>query len=144
MRAMHPNRLRFSIFSDQNPFMQLVKAMAAEARARRRPVAADNPFLAWEKAASDWITTCLQSWGEVRDAMIEAAFLNAYGSPLLQAIVASTPSRMQFRAGSDVTSRGRSRRPSFMTSSNSASRSGSGRRRAASVGLHPLDQRVCR
>jgi hypothetical protein len=87
MRAMHPNRLRFSVFSDQNPLMQPVKAMAAEARARRRPVGADNPFLACEKAASGWITTCLKSWGEVRDAMTEAAFLNAYGSPLLQAMV---------------------------------------------------------
>jgi hypothetical protein len=86
-RALHSNRLRFGIFSDQNPFMQPVKAVAAEARARRRPVGADNPFLAWEKAASDWITTCLQSWGEVRDAMTEAAFLTVYGSPLLQATV---------------------------------------------------------
>jgi hypothetical protein len=85
MRAMHPNRLRFSIFSDQNPLMQPVKAMAADAKARRRPVSAENPFLAWEKAASDWIRTCLQSWGEVRDAMTEAMFLNTYGSPLLQA-----------------------------------------------------------
>jgi uncharacterized protein DUF3141 len=87
MRAMHPNRLRFSIFSDQNPLMRPVKALAAEAKARRRPVSGDNPFLAWEKAASDWITTSLQSWGAVRDAMTEAAFLTAYGSPLLQAMV---------------------------------------------------------
>ncbi|HZZ21237.1 MAG TPA: DUF3141 domain-containing protein, partial [Roseiarcus sp.] len=85
MRAMHPNRLRFSIFSDQNPLMRPVKAMAAEAKARRRPVSADNPFLAWEKAASDWTRICLQSWGEVRDAMTEATFSNTYGSPLLQA-----------------------------------------------------------
>jgi hypothetical protein len=104
MRAMHPNRLRFSIFSDQNPLMQSVKAMAAEARARRRPVGADNPFLAWEKAASDWITTCLQSWGEVRDAMTQAAFLNAYGSPLLQAMVGlnADPNVVSRRIGRDL------------------------------------------
>ena len=28
MRAMHPNRLRFAMFSDANPFMQPVKALA--------------------------------------------------------------------------------------------------------------------
>jgi hypothetical protein len=104
MRAMHPNRLRFSIFSDQNPLMQPVKAMAAEARARRRPVSADNPFLACEKAASDWITTCLRSWGEVRDAMTEAAFLNTYGSPLLQAMVGlnAVPNAVPHRIGREL------------------------------------------
>ena len=48
---------------------------------------ADNPLLAIEKAASSWITTWLQSWGDVRDSMTEALFLNTYGSPLLQAMV---------------------------------------------------------
>jgi hypothetical protein len=104
MRAAHPNRLRFSVFSDQNPLMQPVKAMAAEARARRRPVSADNPFLAWEKTASQWITTSLQSWGELRDAMTEAAFLNAYGSPLLQAMVGlnAEPNAVTRRIGRDL------------------------------------------
>jgi hypothetical protein len=104
MRAAHPNRLRFSVFSDQNPLMQPVKAMAAEVKARRRPVSADNPFLAWEKAASHWITTSLQSWGELRDVMTEAAFLNAYGSPLLQAIVGlnAEPNAVPRRIGRDL------------------------------------------
>jgi hypothetical protein len=64
-----------------------VKAIAAEARLNRKPVSPDNPFLALEKEASNWITTCLESMGEVRDAMTEAAFLNVYGSPLMQAVV---------------------------------------------------------
>jgi hypothetical protein len=50
-------------------------------------VSAHNPFLAWEKAGSDWITTCLESWGQIRDATTEAMFLNTYGSPLMQAMV---------------------------------------------------------
>jgi hypothetical protein len=104
MRAAHPNRLRFSVFSDQNPLMQPVKAMAAEARGRRRPVSADNPFLAWEKAVSHWITTSLQSWGEVRDTLTEAAFLNAYGSPLLQTMVGlnAEPNAVTRRIGRDI------------------------------------------
>ena len=40
MRALHPNRLRFAMFSDQNPFMQPVKAVAESVRAARQPVSA--------------------------------------------------------------------------------------------------------
>jgi len=87
MLEMHPNRIRFEAFSDENPFMAALKPFAEWARAHRTPVSPDNPFLAMEKAASGWITTSLQSWGEMRDAMTEAFFLNAYGSPLLQAMV---------------------------------------------------------
>ena len=60
MRAMHPHRLRFGLFSDQNPFMQPIKPLAEMVRANRRPVSEDNPLLAMEKAASSWITTCLR------------------------------------------------------------------------------------
>ena len=84
-RAMHPNRLRFGVFSDRNPLMQPVKAMAEVVRTARQPVSADNPFLAMERATSSWITTCLQSFGELRDTMTETVFLNTYGSPLVQA-----------------------------------------------------------
>jgi hypothetical protein len=87
MRAAHPNRVRFAMFSDRNPFMQPVKAVAEVARAKRQPVSADNPLLAMEQAAATWITTCLQSFGEFRDAMTEMIFLNTYGSPWLQALV---------------------------------------------------------
>ena len=45
-RKMHPNRVRFAIFSDENPAMQLVKALAEQARKDRQPVAEDNPFAA--------------------------------------------------------------------------------------------------
>ena len=86
-RKMHPNRLRFAMFSDQNPLMQPVKSTAEQVRAGRQPVSADNPFLAMEHAASSWITTCLQSFGELRDMMTEAMFLNIYGSPILKAMV---------------------------------------------------------
>ena len=60
---MHPHRLRFGIFSDQNPFMRPVKALAERVRANRKPVSPDNPLLAMEKAASSWITTWLAELG---------------------------------------------------------------------------------
>ena len=44
LRAMHPNRLRFAMFSDENPLMQPVKALAENVRASRQPVSPDNPL----------------------------------------------------------------------------------------------------
>jgi pimeloyl-ACP methyl ester carboxylesterase len=87
LRATHPNRLRFAMFSDRNPAMQPVQALAASVRAARRPVSEDNPLLAIENTMSSWVTAYLQTIGEFRDAMTEAMFLNTYGSPLLQALV---------------------------------------------------------
>ncbi len=87
LRATHPNRLRFGAFSDRNPFMQPVKMMADIIRATRQPVSLDNPLLAAERAMSSWITSCLQTMGEFRDAMTETIFLNTYGSPFLQALL---------------------------------------------------------
>jgi hypothetical protein len=86
-RAAHPNRLRFAAFSDQNPLMQPVKAIAESVRAARKPASADNPLLAMEHAASSWVSTWLQAVGDWRDAMTEAVFLTTYGSPWLQAVV---------------------------------------------------------
>jgi pimeloyl-ACP methyl ester carboxylesterase len=86
-RATHPNRLRFEMFSDKNPLMQPVQALAKSVASARRPVSEDNPLLAMERATSSWITTCLQAFGDYRDTMTEAVFLSTYGSPWLQAMV---------------------------------------------------------
>jgi hypothetical protein len=75
------------MFSDKNPMMQPVKALAEQVRADRKPVAPDNPLLTLEHVASTWITTWWESYRLARDAMTEATFLGAYGSPLLQAMV---------------------------------------------------------
>lgn len=87
LRAMHPNRIRFGMFSDDNPAMRSVPALAARAKAERQPVSGDNPFLAMERAMSSWITAAWQNFGTLHDSMSEALFLNVYGSPVLQALV---------------------------------------------------------
>ncbi|HUM09943.1 MAG TPA: DUF3141 domain-containing protein [Myxococcaceae bacterium] len=87
LRELHPSRVRFAIFSDRNPWMWPVKALAEQARAARKPVAPGNPLLALEKAASSWIASSLESFGAARDAMTETLFLGVYGSPVLQALV---------------------------------------------------------
>ncbi|MBV8096312.1 MAG: DUF3141 domain-containing protein [Acetobacteraceae bacterium] len=87
LRQMHPDRLRFSLFSDRNPFMADIGKLAESVRRDRHPVAQNNPLLAAERLASNWIETSLKLWGEARDSFVEQFFLTAYGSPLLQSLV---------------------------------------------------------
>lgn len=91
VREAHPNRVRFAMFSDENPLMGPVKQLADTARASRKPVRQDNPWLSAERLASSWITTSLQTFGDMRDAASEMIFLGTYGSPLLQALVGLGP-----------------------------------------------------
>ncbi|MBV8615830.1 MAG: DUF3141 domain-containing protein [Acetobacteraceae bacterium] len=91
LRRTHPNRVRFSLFSDQNPMMQPVKQLADSVRDSRQPVSPDNSLLAVEQAVSSGIAAWLKAWGDWRDMMTEAFFLNTYGSPLLQAMVGLGP-----------------------------------------------------
>jgi hypothetical protein len=87
MRDLHPNRLRFAMFSDRNPAMLPIKALAEQVRAARKPVATNNLLRSLEEATSAWMTACWENYRVVRDAMTEAAFLGTYGSPVLQAMV---------------------------------------------------------
>jgi hypothetical protein len=87
MRSSHPNRLRFGMFADENPFMRPVADWAETVRGNRRPASPDNPFLAFERMASDMIISGLEMWGQARDAATEAFFFNTYGSPIVQAMV---------------------------------------------------------
>lgn len=86
-RQVHPNRLRFEAFSDRNPLMRPVEALASMIRADRHQAQEDNPFTALEHRMSDWIVHSLDAWTTARDAMQESIFLNTYGSPWLQAMV---------------------------------------------------------
>jgi len=86
-RLAHPSRMRFAAFSDRNPLMAPVKALAEQARADRKPVSPDNPLLAMEQIASSWMSAWLDSYRIVRDAATETMFLTTYGSPVLQAAV---------------------------------------------------------
>jgi hypothetical protein len=87
LRSTHPNRVRFGMFGEKNPFMRPVPAMAEAVRANRLPVAVDNPFLVLERTVSEWIVAGFETWTKIRDGLQEAIFLNLYGLPLLQAAV---------------------------------------------------------
>ena len=67
--------------------MAPVAAAAELVRADRRPVAADNPFLAAQKPLSGQVVAALDGWRDWRDAMVEATFHAIYGSPVVQALL---------------------------------------------------------
>ena len=90
-RRLHPNRVRFSVFSDENPMMQLVASTAEQVRKERQPASSDNVFVTAEKAISSSISEYLSSLGAARDAMTEQLFHLTYGSPNLQALVGIDP-----------------------------------------------------
>ena len=70
------------------PHLQPIAAAADLVRASRRPASADNPLLAVQEFASQQIVAALDGYRDWRDAMVEASFHAAYGSPLIQALLA--------------------------------------------------------
>lgn len=90
-RKMHPNRIRFGIFSDENPAMRLVEQSAEQVRRDRAPADQTNPFVAFEKTMAATISATLSALGRTRDVMTEQVFHLTYGSPLLQALVGLDP-----------------------------------------------------
>ena len=86
-RALHPDRLRFSLFSDRNPLMAAVGPTAELVRQNRRPADPGNSLTALEHLASDWIEFGLKFWGNARDMLTEQVFLSTFGSPALQAML---------------------------------------------------------
>jgi hypothetical protein len=79
-RHMNPMRWRRYALSDMNPWMGPISSLAGLARENRHPVAADNPFLAFEKAFADSVEYGLNAMRDARDAWVEIAFHGVYGS----------------------------------------------------------------
>lgn len=86
LRRTHPNRLRFEMFSDKNPWLFGLPVLAESVRQQRAPAAADNLFLAWQEIVSETIATVLDAYRDIRDDAEEQAFLRYYGTPAIQAL----------------------------------------------------------
>jgi pimeloyl-ACP methyl ester carboxylesterase len=84
LQQLHPLRLQYELFSNANPLMAPVAAMAEEVRRNRKPVDAGNPFLAMQETMSRQIVAGLDAWREATEAMAERTFLTIYGLPSLQ------------------------------------------------------------
>jgi hypothetical protein len=91
MHKMHPLRLQYELFSDENPFMAPIAAWAKQVQQNRAPAAKDNPFLAVQENISKQIVAGLDAWRDMHDAFSEQLFLAIYGSPVLQAAVGIDP-----------------------------------------------------
>jgi len=91
MRNLHPLRLQYEALSSQNPWMTAVKSAAEDIEDNRRPVAQDNPFLAFQEQMSKQIVHALDSWRDAQEALSETIFLNLYGSPAVQAALGIDP-----------------------------------------------------
>jgi len=85
LRNLHPNRMQYWLWSDRNPWMGVVQQLAETVRRHRRPVAADNHFLALERTMSEQIEEALDRYRDTRDRSIERLFKAMYASAWLQA-----------------------------------------------------------
>ena len=79
LRQFHPLRVQHEWFSNRNPMLATLPAMAESVREHRRAVAKDNPFLAVEKMASTAIISALDTFREMRDTLNEWFFNLSYG-----------------------------------------------------------------
>jgi tellurite resistance protein len=86
LRMMHPLRLERFTFSDMNPMLWPLQAMAQAVREQRRPVAPDNPFLKTEQATARQIEKSLDLYRKMRDRNQELLFKAIYNSPLVEAL----------------------------------------------------------
>jgi hypothetical protein len=91
MRRLHPLRMQYEAFAGDNPTTKVIADAADNARVHRKPVAADNPFLAFQEAMSKNIVGALDHWRDAQEALSETLFLTVYGSPALQAAVGIDP-----------------------------------------------------
>jgi len=95
LHQLHPLRVQYEMFSNANPLMAAVEGMAEEARKTRRPLAADNPFVALQESVSKQMVAALDGWRDFIEAATERTFLTVYGSPALQAAVGIDPADMR-------------------------------------------------
>ena len=91
MQRLHPLRVQYEMWSDENPFAGIVKELARIVRENRRPVEAGNPFIKAQEAVSHQIIEALDSWGKLRNCVAESIFLSIFGSPVVQAMAGIDP-----------------------------------------------------
>ncbi len=91
MQQLHPLRLQYEFFSNANPMMAPVAALAEQVRRDRKPLETDNPFVALQENVSRQIVAALDGWRDMSEALAERTFLAIYGLRSLQAAVGIDP-----------------------------------------------------
>jgi len=91
IHQLHPLRLQYEIFSNANPFMAPVAALADRVRDDRRLAAANNPFITLQDNLSRQIVSVLDAWRDAGEAVTERLFMTMYGSTTVQAALGIDP-----------------------------------------------------
>jgi len=82
-RTLHPLRMQHWFFSDLNPMMWPVGAMASAVQASRKPAVEDNLFPRLQEAWSEMIKGSWDLFRDLRDAVCESIFFQIYGSMIV-------------------------------------------------------------
>jgi hypothetical protein len=90
-RKLHPLRVSYEAFGNDNAAMKAVATGANKIRENRKVATEDNPFLTFQETVSKNIVDVLDKWRDTQEALSEALFLGIYGSPMVQAAVGITP-----------------------------------------------------
>ena len=85
MRRMHPLRVGYEMFGAANPWLDWIESAASTARDQRRPVARDNPWLAFQEQVSQQIVDALEATRKTAEKASEDTFRALYGAPIVQA-----------------------------------------------------------
>lgn len=80
LRQLHPLRVERYSLSDLNPFLWPCHFLAPRVREQRRPVAGDNPFVLWERAAAGLIEDSLNLFRDLRDQLQHDLFQMLYNN----------------------------------------------------------------
>ncbi len=94
-RMFHPLRWQRWAFSDLNPFLWTLPALASVAKAGRKPAPPDNPYRQAENAAATLITAGLDLYRDLRDAAMEALFFQIYGPAAALDVAGTAPQRQR-------------------------------------------------
>jgi pimeloyl-ACP methyl ester carboxylesterase len=90
-RLFHPLRWQRWAFSDINPWLWPLSAMAAAVKDGRQIAPPDNPCRRAEKAGSEMIIAGLNLFRDLRDAMSESLFFQTYGLAAVMGVAGQAP-----------------------------------------------------
>ena len=84
-RRLHPLRMQRWMFSDLNPMMWPVAAMAELVRSSRQPCRQDNPFRTLERSTAAAVEKGWEEVAAARDELSASTFEAVYTSPVMRA-----------------------------------------------------------
>ncbi len=91
VRQLHPLRMQRYMFSDLNPLMAIPARLAPMVLENRRPAAPENPFMAWERLASESTKILLDCWRDLRDTTQETMFRLIYDNDWMKTLFPDPP-----------------------------------------------------